>query len=469
MPVPKVANTKWPRNEIDRFILARLEKSPPRKPSPEADRVRWLRRVSLMILTGLPPTPGEVDAFLADKSPTAYEHVVDRLLGSKHFGERMAVPWLDAARYADSYGYQSDQLCPTWPYRDWVVQAFNDNLPYDQFLTEQLAGDLLPHATRRQRLATAFNRLHRQTNEGGSIEEEWRNEYIADRVQTFSTTFLGLTFECARCHDHKFDPILQRDYYSLSAFFNSIDEYGLYNDTSRVPTPSILLPTPAQEKAIVTTDQALNTSNKNLGRAIGESEASFQDWLKGSNLTAEIPGLTAHFSFERTGDATINSRTSLIPNRSAGRCTATRWSPAKPVRRCNSPAMTNSACPSPAWRFQPWGQYTILFWLRIPQTLTNAVVFHVTQGTDVGFYGVELSLDEGRLFFVLKRFWPGNAIADPLGVHRVPTEQWVQIGVTFDGSGQAEGMNFFVDGKRPKSDRPQSSFQERARKTAAAI
>ena len=153
-----------------------------------------------------------------------------------YFGERMAIPWLDSARYADSYGYQSDQLCPTWPYRDWVVDAFNNNLPYDRFLTEQLAGDLLPNATRSQRLATAFNRLHRQTNEGGSIEEEWRIEYVADRIHTFGTVALALTFECTRCHDHKYDPLTQRDYYGLAAFFNSIDEYGTYNDAAHVPT-----------------------------------------------------------------------------------------------------------------------------------------------------------------------------------------------------------------------------------------
>ena len=155
----------------------------------------------------------------------------------------MAVAWLDAARYADSYGYQSDQLNTQWPYRDWVVRAFNDNLPYDQFLTWQLAGDLLPNPTRDQILATAFNRLHRLTNEGGSIAEEWLVENAADRVHTFGTAMLGLTVECCRCHDHKYDPITMRDYYSLSAFFNSIDENGMYDHAAKVPSPSLLLPT----------------------------------------------------------------------------------------------------------------------------------------------------------------------------------------------------------------------------------
>ena len=280
--VPAVKNRKWPRNEIDHFILSRLEVQG-LKPSAKADKTRWLRRATYD-LTGLPPTPEELAAFLSDKTDGAYEKAVHGLLASCHFGERMAVPWLDAARYADSYGYQSDQLCPTWPYRDWVVKAFNRNLPYNQFLVEQLAGDLLSNPTREQRLATAFNRLHRQTNEGGSIEEESRNEYVSDRVHTFSTTFLALTFECARCHDHKYDPILQRDYYSLSAFFNTIDEYGLCNDSARVPTPSLLLPDPDQEKAMAATEQTLIAKTKHLAQAVTEAEPAFQDWLRSSAL-----------------------------------------------------------------------------------------------------------------------------------------------------------------------------------------
>ena len=163
-------------------------------------------------------TPAEIDAFLADRSPGAYARAVDRYLASPAYGERMAMDWLDLARYADTYGYQADFDRDMSPYRDWVIRAFNQNLPYDQFLTWQLAGDLLPGATREQRIATAFNRLHRQTNEGGSVEEEFRTEYVVDRVNTFGTAMLGLTVECARCHDHRFDPITQRDYYALFAF-----------------------------------------------------------------------------------------------------------------------------------------------------------------------------------------------------------------------------------------------------------
>ncbi|HZM05220.1 MAG TPA: DUF1549 domain-containing protein, partial [Candidatus Saccharimonadales bacterium] len=446
--VPRVKNRKWPRNEIDRFILARLEKEG-LKPSPEADKSRWLRRVTYD-LTGLPPASEEIDAFLADKSKAAYETVVDRLLASPHFGQRMAVPWLDAVRYADSYGYQSDQLCPTWPYRDWVVNAFNRNLPYNEFLTEQLAGDLLKKPTRADRLATAFNRLHRQTGEGGSIEEEWRIEYSADRVQTFSSAFLGLTFECARCHDHKFDPLLQRDYYSLTAFFNSIDEYGLYNDAAHVPTPSLLLPTPEQEKAMRATADALVVKKKDFRKALAAADGSFQSWMQRTNLSAEIPGLVAHFTFDAL------ARTNLLTNEVTGVSGSDSIGgnllvPGKFGQAVQFTGDDVIAFTNLLGSVQPWDQYSVSFWLRLPEALTNAVIFHRSDGTDVGFHGVELSLEDGRLFFVIKRFWPGNAIAIR-SLQTVPRDQWDQLGVSYDGSGSADGMQLFINGQAASSE-----------------
>ncbi|MGB7325562.1 MAG: DUF1549 domain-containing protein, partial [Rubripirellula sp.] len=253
--VPTVNNGDWSDRPIDQFVLARIEEAGLTPASP-ADPLRWLRRVTLD-LTGLPPAPSQIKTFeesVASSSDentgAAYDAAVQRLLDSPAFGEHMAVAWLDAARYADSYGYQSDKLNTQWPYRDWVVKAFNDNLPYDDFLTWQLAGDLLDNPTGEQRLATAFNRIHRLNNEGGAVFEEWRIENVADRVHTFGTAVLGLTMECCRCHDHKYDPIPMREYYSLSAFFNSIDESGVYDRTDKVPCPSILLPTPEQEAAL---------------------------------------------------------------------------------------------------------------------------------------------------------------------------------------------------------------------------
>ncbi|HEX3988163.1 MAG TPA: DUF1553 domain-containing protein [Verrucomicrobiae bacterium] len=442
--VPQIKNKSWARNEIDNFIAARLEKAGI-KPSREASKTRWIRRVTYD-LNGLPPTPAEVDAFLADKSPKAYEKVVDILLASPHYGERMAVPWLDAARYADSYGYQNDALCPTWPYRDWVVSAYNRNLPYDQFLKEQLAGDLLPHPTREQRLATAFSRLHRQTAEGGSVEAEWRTEYVADRVNTFSYAVMGLTFECARCHDHKFDPITQRDYYSLSAFFNSIDEYGLYNDAEHVPTPSILLPNSEQEKAMTATAGALATNTEEFRATLESVEPEFQSWLKQTNLTADIPGLVAHYTFDWLTETNRFANEVNPPNLSSS-IAANTLVPGKFGQAVQFTGDDEIAFPGIIGSLQPWDQYSVVFWLRIPEALTNAIIFHQSAGTDVGFHGTELSLEDGKLFFAIKRFWPGNALAVRSRVV-VPRDQWVQIGVSYDGSGDAGGMRLFVDGSK---------------------
>jgi hypothetical protein len=240
-----VKDAKWPRNPIDAFVLVRLE-AEGLHPSPEASKNTLIRRVSLD-LTGLPPTPAEVDAFVADPSPDAYEKVVDRLLASERYGERMAMPWLDFARYADSNGYQSDSSRDMSPWRDWVIRAFNRNLPFDQFTVEQLAGDLLPEATRDQLVATGFNRNHRLTSEGGSIQEEWRVETVIDRVETTSLTWLGLTLGCARCHDHKYDPVSQKEFYQFFAFFNNVPESGMVGNETKNTDPTIPVPTPAQE------------------------------------------------------------------------------------------------------------------------------------------------------------------------------------------------------------------------------
>ncbi len=222
--LPKVTHTAWGKNPIDAFVLARLERAG-LTPSAEADRTTLLRRVTLD-LTGLPPTPKEVDAFLADKSANAYATVVDRLLASPHYGERMALPWLDAARYADSNGFQQDGDTYQYIWRDWVVKAYNSNMPFDQFTLQQLAGDLLPNATEEQKIATGFNRCHLLNGEGGAIAEEQRNVILFDRVDVTATTWLGATLACAQCHDHKYDPLTQRDYYSMMAFFNNVPESG---------------------------------------------------------------------------------------------------------------------------------------------------------------------------------------------------------------------------------------------------
>jgi hypothetical protein len=236
--LPKVSNPDWCRNEMDYFLLAKMEEQG-LEPAPEAEKSRLLRRVCFD-LTGLPPTPEMMERFLSDNSPNAYEKIVDALLESPAYGERMAMNWLDLARYSDTHGYQDDLPRIMWPWRDWVIKAFNENMPYNRFVSWQLAGDLLPNATKEQILATGFNRNHKITQEGGVIDEEYRVEYVADRTNTLGKAFLGLTVECARCHDHKYDPISAKDYYSLFAFFNNVPEKGFVPNL-QTPDPWIPL------------------------------------------------------------------------------------------------------------------------------------------------------------------------------------------------------------------------------------
>jgi hypothetical protein len=224
-PVPEVKDKTWPKNQIDNFILHKQEQYGI-APNPEADKERLLKRISLD-LTGLPPSLEMMDRFLADKSPNAYEKIVDELMKNPAYGEKMTLHWLDVARYADSHGYQDDNYRSQWPWRDWVIHAFNENLPYNKFVTWQLAGDLMPNSTKEQLLATGFNRNHKITEEGGVINEEYRVAYVTDRTNTFGKALLGCTIECAHCHDHKFDPFSQKEYYQLFSFFNSVKEPGI--------------------------------------------------------------------------------------------------------------------------------------------------------------------------------------------------------------------------------------------------
>ncbi|MDE2127994.1 MAG: DUF1553 domain-containing protein [Armatimonadetes bacterium] len=440
-PVPTVKDASWCRTPIDRFVLARLERKGI-KPSPEAPRAVWLRRVSYDLI-GLPPTPQEITAFQQDRSPRAYATVVDRLLANPQYGEHAATAWLDIARYADSYGYQSDLLCPTWPYRDWVVKAYNTNLPYSSFVTWQLAGDLLPHPTRDQRLATAFNRLHRMTNEGGSVAKEWRIEGVADRVKTFGTAFVGLTLECARCHDHKFDPISQRDYYSLCSFFNNIDEYGLYNQTDIVPTPSMLLPTAPQQKQLDSARAAAAAANASVATLSASREQAFLNWLQKPEPAA-IPDMTGKFDFADYDGKTLKN---LAPGatQNGERDDPVTIVPA-PFGKAARFTGDNDIHFPQIGAFTRTTPFTIAFRMLDPRKADGrAVVFQACDGTDVGFHGYDLMVLNGILMARIYRYWPGNAIAVQTRVP-IPANTWTHVAVTYDGSSRASGLRIYLNG-----------------------
>ena len=318
--VPEVKNKTWPRTPIDNFVLAKLE-SKGIAPSPEADKETLVRRVHMDLL-GLPPTPEEIDAYTADTSDKAYENMVDRALASPHYGERMAIDWLDIARYGDSNALHHEMLRTSWPWRDWVINAFNKNMPYDQFLTEQLAGDLLPNATLDQKLATSFNRNHGINNEGGAIPEEWLVHYAVDRVSTYGTAVMGMTIGCAQCHDHKFDPISQNDFFSLMAYFNSINEVGLESqdgNRARAFPPFVHVPTERQKQVLDSVNMAFATlqpvrDDKSAEAIKVPDESKGIDWAvlapdgatRASKKSQEMAGANDINGFRVGGLASIN-------------------------------------------------------------------------------------------------------------------------------------------------------------------
>jgi hypothetical protein len=420
-------------------------------------------------LTGLPPMADECREFETaagkdlDKSLDA---AADRLLASPAFGEHMAVAWLDAARYADSYGYQSDLLNTQWPYRDWVVRAFNANLPYDQFLTWQLAGDLLKNATRDQILATAFNRLHRLTNEGGSIAEEWLVENASDRVQTFGTAVLGLTVECARCHDHKYDPITMRDYYSLSAFFNSIDENGLYDHATKVPSPSLLLPSDEQERQLTEAREKVAAAESALKNCVDEGQPRFEQWLASSQTAASDSPPRYSEEGDLVGYFAFDGPLEKIPNEAPNGKVEGNGPGLQSVLGVHGQAVRfdgdHGATFPDLLKVDRWDEFSLDFWLRdSKRNPLPIVVLQRTFGTDVGYNGFDLMLYDGILEARFYRVWPGNGIG-VRAVTPIAQNEWQHVSVTFDGSSTAAGLRLFLNGEPLPTQIVRDSIQKSA-------
>jgi hypothetical protein len=433
--LPPVGDTRT-THPIDRLLMVKLNQSGygiSDKASPE----NRLRRVTFD-LTGVSPTLAELDEFLADPSDAAYERAVDRLLASPRFGERMASIWLDLARYSDTYGYQVDRERFVWPWRDWVVRAYNSNLPFDRFAIEQLAGDLLPNPTQDQILATTFNRLHPQKVEGGSIEEEFRVEYVADRVHAFGAVFLGLTVECARCHDHKFDPISMDEYYQLFAFFNNIDEAGLYSffDPEAVPTPNLSLIDDQAKLRLEELSAELVVAEEAVTNEAAALDARFTAWL--SDLSSRKA------SFERDQEklgAKLNVMLdSLGPNQLLAAADGSR-----------SIKLTgDDEIPVDGGRFDRDQPFSVFARIKIPNSetpLERNVIFHCSRAwTDSASRGYQVLIEEGKLSAALIHFWSGDAICVRTR-QRLDTDRWLDIALGYDGSSRARGIRLFVDGK----------------------
>ncbi len=436
-------------NDIDRFIFHKLDQEG-LEPSPEANKELLLRRVTLD-LTGLPPTLEEIDAFMRNNSSDTYEKLVDRLLSSPHYGEKMAVDWLDLARFADSHGYTVDRLRDMSPYRDWVIQAFNKNYSYDKFIHYQLAGDLMPNATKEMILATAFNRNHAQNMEGGVIDEEFQAEYVVDRTNTFGDAFLGLSVGCARCHDHKFDPISHKNYYELFSFFNNVPEAGQISWDDAMPGPTLMLPTEQQEKILAFLKKGTSEQEKKLENAKRTAGSGFESWLASDafhDLAKEkIPktGLVAHYPFDNG-----SLRNSINPNQEGSLQLITGQELPVFENRDGGKALTMNG---DAWLdlkevglFRRSDAFSIGLWVYIPKDLKEGVIFHKSaKERHFNYRGYDLYVKNNRLRLGVSHTAPSNAITK-FSTQDVPRDRWMQLTMTYDGSSRAAGLRLYLDG-----------------------
>ncbi len=449
-PLPEVEHSNWSRNPIDNFVLARLEHEG-LSPSAEAPLEKLLRRVCLD-LTGLPPTPDQMQRWLSGKD--SYTTAVDELLASPRFGERMASDWMDVARYADTHGFNNDSMRTMWRWRDWVIGAFNRNLPYDQFITDQLAGDLLKEATLNQRIATGFNRNHVINSEGGIIDEEYRVEYVADRVITTSLAWMGLTMGCARCHDHKFDPVTQRDYYRFFAFFNNIDETGEDGRLANA-APIMSAPTDAQQAEMAGARATMrdaedwmqtrlreeNWETVDLGQVVARSPeanpAPPTNRVVAFDLSGWQPGRTAFtnagggkpFSVEGHIEAISvpNDRRALVFDGKSFLQTTTL------------PGFDSGK----GWAFRTWMRRDRV----APGPVFSTMDFSVPASSQSYGQGVEIGFtEEGRIDVKLVRRWPAYSL-QAVTRERVPLGQWRHVLVTCDNSATAKGVRVFLDGR----------------------
>lgn len=450
--IPKIQNQTWAKNPIDHFIAQSLE-AEKLKPAPEAPKELLLRRLSLD-LTGLPPKLEEIDAFLKDKSSNAYEKQVDRLLQSPHYGEKMAVDWLDLARFADSHGYTVDRLRDMSPYRDWVIQAFNRNQPYDQFIQWQLAGDLMPKPSREMLIATAFNRNHPQNMEGGIIEEEFQTEYVVDRTNTFGDAFLGLSISCARCHDHKYDPISQENYYEIFSFFNNVKEAGQISWDDALPTPTLPLPTKKQEEIIRFINKSIAEQEQKLEQAKKGSETDFEKWLQNKTYQTlakdKIPqaGLQAHYSFDGNKLHNLIKPSQVgIMKRETG---MTGDKPNFVPHNAGQALLLDGDVYLDLGEigvFRKSEPFSIGMQVYIPKDLKEGVIFHKSSAERLyNFRGFHVLLKNNRLEINMAHTAPSNALTR-VSKQDVPRDRWIHLTLTYDGSARAAGFNLYQDGQ----------------------
>lgn len=444
---PAVKNEAWVRNPIDRFVLAKLEAAG-LTPAAEADRRTLARRLSLD-LTGLPPSPKEVEDFVNDKSPDWYEKYVDHLMELPGWGEHRGRYWLDAARYADSHGIHFDNYREMWAYREWVIKAFNQNMKFDEFTIEQLAGDLLPKPTLDQEIASGFNRCNITTNEGGAIDEEYLVLYARDRTETTSQVWMGLTAGCAVCHNHKFDPITQKDFYSMSAFFNNSTQRAMDGNVKDTP-PAVFVPRGEDRPRWEAIAKEVESIKAKIEARKKNARADFDKWLasvKPEEFANKIPtkGLALHIPLNKGEGKTLDytlagkSKSSTLNDGfawEAGQIGEKAFS-LKPGATLEIPDVGD---------FDSKQAFSYGCWVRFPNGGNPGSVFARMDNTK-GYRGWDLWYENGKLATHIVSTWPTDAIKvvtkDPLN----PGNGWHHVFVTYNGSAKAEGIEIYVDGK----------------------
>lgn len=449
--LPTLSSTEWAKNEIDHFVQQRLTQEKI-EPAERASKETLIRRVAFDV-TGLPPSLEQVDDYLADESPDAYQKILDQFLHSEAYGERMAAYWMEVARYADSDGYLDDKHRDFSPWRDWVIKAFNENMPYDSFVSLQVAGDLLPNATMEQILPTAFNRLNKKNSEAGIDLEEFRVEYVADKAHTFAKAFLGLTLECARCHSHKYDPISQEDYYSMFAFFNQTSEIGhaVYGPDI-TPGPALLL-TDEEAKKKLTFLQKKIQEGEAAGRKIQEDVALIiQDNISlvtaGKIKKKLAQKQVAYYPFDQIRP---DKKTFSSPNKANSRTPATLYEPVlkdgyKGKALFNTDYSTTYLGKKVGW-FERTQAFSIDFYLYPDTMYEDASVFIHAEDWRLGNKGYSLYLKNNHLQFLMAHAFPQNAIQLKTK-EALPQKKWSHVSLTYDGSSKAAGLNMYIDGKK---------------------
>lgn len=449
-PLPSGKDKAWVRNPIDTFVLERLEKEGLTS-APEAERTTLVRRVTLD-LTGLPPTPAEVDSALSDKSDSWYERVVDRLLASPRFGERMAARWLDAARYADTNGYQSDGERHMWRWRDWVIDAFNQNMPFDRFTIEQLAGDLLPPpgadapgspAHVAQKIATGFNRNHRGNAEGGIIPEEYAVEYVVDRVETTSTVWLGLTMGCVRCHDHKYDPIKQKEFYQLFAFFNNVPEHGRAIKFGNSP-PLIKAPTPEMLVQMALLDARSAAADRKWRHLASQLDHAQAEWEKRPDAEAGAWS----YSRQLQANFALDGNTADQMKKRAGKFV--EGEPAYVAGKVGQAANFDGTRYFDAGNVGDFGfddKFSLATWIYPQGAKGGTIVSRMTDTARAKGYNVRLTGGKVQANYVVR--WLDDAVRVETE-RSLPPERWYHVLVTYDGTRKATGIKIYIDGKLEK-------------------